>query len=251
MFQGSQYQKEISHLQSLNTITTKELVVAQLVHKNISKVLDEKTAEATVLQDQLTALKARPDQVKYITRVETRLQASPSLIVKELPASYTFKLENGLAVAAIENNVDSYHLTTFDLNFKSQIVVTDKKSSAHVEVSSSANPDEWISIPVSLTTIDTQKHVVLEPHIGIGIAASYPLNVSGALWSTFIHVPKGLDILGANVMANDHSVSFGMIPIAYNIGEPLPVLTNIWIAPSIGIDITGSPVGSIILGGKL
>jgi hypothetical protein len=247
----SNYKHELTSLNGLNAITTQQLVVEQTVHKNMIRLLEDKSAESIILKDQITALKSRPDQIKYVVRTETNLKAAPTITIKEIPNSYVFRLSNGLGVAAIENKQDHYDLKTYDLLFKGQAVITEKKTSASILVSSSEDPAKWIEVPVSLTTIDTQKHVFFEPHIGIGIAASYPLNVSGALWSTFIHFPNGLDLAGATILANDHSFSAGIIPVAYNIGKPLPVLTNIWIAPAIGVDLAGVPSGSLILGGKL
>lgn len=251
MWSTAKYKHELNSLSGLQTITAQQLDVELLVHKNVMRLLEDKSAEADLLKDQIASLKARPDQIKYVVRTETKIEAGPTVTLRELPESYTFRLGNGLGVAAIANKTDHYDLMTYDLNFKGQIVMTEKKSSGSIQMNSSESPDQWIEVPVSLTVIDTQARVTFEPHIGIGITAGYPWNVSGALWSTIVHFPKGIDVGGAALLGNDHSFQAGLIPIAYNVGEPLPVLTNIWVAPVATIDLTGSPGVSILVGGKL
>jgi hypothetical protein len=242
---------ELTDLSAMNEVTLQELDTERIEHTSALQLLKESDEYSNTLEQQITALKARPDQIKYVVRTETVLKAGPALTVKELPQSYTFRLDNGLAVAGIDNQEDHIDLLTYDLKLRGQVVMTEQKASVSVQANSSAEPDIWVEVPVELQAINTEKKTTIEPHVGIGIAAGYPWNVSGALWSTFIHFPNSIDLGGVAVLANENSLQAGIIPIAYNLGDPLPVLTNIWIAPVATINVQGQPGGSILLGGKL
>ena len=129
--------------------------------------------------------------------------------------------------------------------------MTASKTNVSVQASSSEAPDTWLEVPVELRVIETEKKITIEPHVGIGLATGYPWHVSAAFWTTVVHFPNSLDAGGAAVIANNHSLQFGLIPIAYNVGDPLPVLTNVWVAPMATIDLLGQPGASILIGGKL
>jgi hypothetical protein len=249
---SNKLQNDILELSSLTDITLQELDIERIEHKSALQLLDDQDTYAQILEQQVAALEARPGQIKYIVRTETILQAGPTVTVKEIPDGYyIFRLKNGLAVAAIDKQEKSYNLLTYDLSLRGQIVMADAKANVSIQASSSQDPTAWIEVPVDLRVIDTQKRTVLEPHVGIGITGQFPWDVSGAVWSTFVHLPKGLDLGGVALLANDHTVGVGLIPLAYNVGEPLPVLTNIWVAPMATINLQGQPGGGILLGGKL
>jgi hypothetical protein len=244
-------QRELDNVIALNEVTLQELDTERIEHTSALKLLEDDDEYTDTLLQQITDLKSRPDKIKYVVRTETILQAGPIVTVKEIPDDYTFRLKNGLAVAAIDKQEESYDLLTYDLSLRGQVVVTANKANVSVQASSSEQPDTWVEVPVELRLIETEKKVQIEPHIGLGVAAGYPWHVSASLWTTVVHFPDGLDVGGAAILANDHSLQAGLIPIAYNIGDPLPVLTNVWVAPMVTIDLSGEPGGSILIGGKL
>lgn len=243
-------EKDLSDLSSLTEITLKELDTERFEHKSAIDLLKSKDEYSVTLEQQIAALKARPDQIKYVVRTETILEAGPAITVKELPESYTFRLKNGLAVAAIKNKQDHIDLLTHDLTLRGQVALTENKASASIQASSSDEPENWIEVPVELQVIQTEKTITIEPHVGIGLAAGYPWNVSGTIWSTFVHFPNSIDLGGVAILANDQNLQMGLIPIAYNIGDPLPILTNTWVAPVATLNIEGQPGASLILGSK-
>lgn len=242
---------DLSALSSLHESSLKELDTEKVKHQSTISLLEEKNSYSSLLEQQISDLKVRPEKIKYIVRTETILESSPTITVKEIPPSYTFRLKNGLAVAGIENKIDHYDLLTYDLILKGQVAITDGKANATVHASSSEDPTKEIEVPVELTVINTEPRMTIEPHIGVALTAGYPWNVSGAIWSTFVHFPNSLDVGGVALMANDQNLSAGLIPVAYNIGTPMPVLTNVWVAPLATINILGQPGAAILLGGKL
>ena len=244
-------QQELDNVIALNEVTLEELDTERIEHQSALQLLQDGDEYSDTLLQQIADLKTRPDKIKYVVRTETILQAGPTVTVKEIPDDYTFRLKNGLAVAAIDKQEDSYDLLTYDVKLRGQVVMTASKTNVSVQASSSEAPDTWLEVPVELRVIETEKKITIEPHVGIGLATGYPWHVSAALWTTVVHFPNSLDAGGAAVIANNHSLQFGLIPIAYNVGDPLPVLTNVWVAPMATIDLLGQPGASILIGGKL
>lgn len=248
---NSKLESELADIVALNEMTLQELDTERIEHRSTIKLLQDSDIYTDTLEQQIVDLKAQPNQIKYVVRTETVIQAGPVITVREVPNDYIFRLKNGLAVAAIDKQDDEYDLLTYDLSLRGQIVMTDKKANVSIQASSSEAPDAWVEVPVELQVIQTEKTTMIEPHVGVGFTTGYPWHVSGALWSTFVHFPSGLDLGGIALLANDSSVQAGLIPVAYNIGNPLPILTNVWVAPMATINPQGQSGGSLLIGGKL
>lgn len=243
--------QELRTVYGSRDIALQELDTSRNDYSTVTKLLKEADNYSVILEQQIAALKTQPTKIKYVVRTETILESGPTVIVKQLPDNHTFRLNNGIAVAAIQKTETEFSLLTYDLSFRSQSVMTEKQTSLSFQASSSEAPDVWVEVPVTSTTINTQPRVLLEPHVGIGVAIGYPTIVSAGLWTTLVHLPKGLDFIGASIFADSSTAHIGVLPLAYNIGGPLPVLTNLWLSPVITFNIANGPGGSLLLGGKL
>lgn len=248
---NNQLQSRLDESLLSEEITLSELATERMDNANIYSLLEDSDLYAETLEQQISALESKPQKVKYVIRTEVVLTASPVVTVKEIPDDYTFRLSNGLAVAGIERQADTYDLVTYDLLYKGQLVVTEKQANVSVFVSSSEAPTDWKEVPVALTALSTEHKTTIEPHLGVAMAVQYPLDLSAGIWSTIVHTPKNVDIGGLTVLVDNDSATFGVIPLAYNLGAPLPLFTNIWLAPAVTIDTHASPGASLLLGAKL
>lgn len=238
----------------LNVTTERHLTeidTAKHKHQDLIAIMAANDATAQTIREELNELKAKPPQVKYIIRTETKLVAGETTTVKEIPPDYTFRLKNNLAVAGIRNQGSSFDLETYDLRLKGTLTVTEKGSAVSVVGNSSYEPDQWVEVPVELTVTDTQKRNIFEPNVGLGLAIGYPWSIGGEVYTTFIHPIEDIDLAGVGIIFFEDDIQLSAILGAYNIGGPLPVLTNTWLGLQGTIDLQGNPGGSLFLGGKI
>jgi len=85
------------------------------------------------------------------------------------------------------------------------------------------------------------------PHVSIGAYIGYQTREKPSLGGSL-----GISLMGYGLTENDLSwrflqlsfdisetIGFGIDPVMYNLGGPIPLISNLWISPHIGVDIEG------------
>lgn len=223
-------------------ITAEKLSVSRNKERNLTKVLSKAQSEDTRLREVIASLKARPADVRYIVRTETVLKPSEpkTVVVTELPPSHKFTLQDKLVVAEFETEGEEYRFLTHKLELRARMAISEDKTAISVEASTSADPEHWEEVEVSLEVDKISKVKPVEFNIGAGftlggggnIATSLPTpGVYGGLTLTFLHPKSDLDVLQFRIGTDGQSLAGGIDPVSINIGEHLPVLTDFWVAP--------------------
>lgn len=191
------------------------------------------------------------DRIKYVTKVETRLISSDPVYVSELPKEYYFKTKDNLVVASILPDNDSFALDTYDLDIVSNTVILDSQAVTSTTVTSSYDPDFTIRLPSKTQTFSLPVRKIFSPSIGLGVGLEVPsFEPNVLLWNTNIHL-KNFDLLGASVSASQGSFGFGIVPLAYNIGAPLPLFDNFWLGTDLHYSLANEQQLSLFLGAQL
>ena len=230
------------------------------VQKNKTSTLQSSLIKASKENEELleviTELKSKPAEIKYIIKTETVLVPAKDKETFPIPPDeYIFSLQDNLPVARFASEAGDYTFETYALKFKSDIVIAENNTAMLLQVQSSAQTDMWHDVPVELNVTKIQQpsevRKKFEPHIGLAAAGSAPsLDVSVDVFTTVWHPGKAVDIGGAYVGLNRSRAHVGALPIALNIGEPLPVLTDLWIAPGVSIDNNMNTNVDLLIGTK-
>lgn len=200
--------------------------------------------ENTHLIDLVADLRVKADKppvIKEIVITRTVIKPSePIYITPDLPEDYRFTLEPGLEVARFSQQDGKFSFETRELSVRNSIVIGEDKSTALLQIASSAEPDKYYEIPIDefeVRTINKDKKKV-KPDLSLAIRAG--LNetpqLTASLGLTFYHPTDCIDIGGVNISGNNQVFQAGVIPIAYNIGCHLPVFDDLWIITDAFID---------------
>ena len=244
----------ISQLLTDVEITHQQIEVERNQRRSLESVLNTAKADNNDLLQVIASLEARPPDIKYIVETEVVIKPSdPIIITPDLPQRHLFQLEDSITVARFEQVADTYEFETYPLKFKGDLAISEKKTAMLFQVESGAEPNVWHELPLDLTVThvkdDPRKKV--EPHIGLAVVGSVPtLDVSAAVWSTVWHPSETVDSMGVYVGFNSNRGSVGFIPVAFNIGEPLPVLTDLWLMPGVSVDTNLQTNVDLMIGTK-
>lgn len=228
--------------------------VATEKNKNTSllEAIDSAGVEKQTLLDTIASMKSKPSEVKYIIRTETKLVPEERVVtVKDLPPSHKYRWENGLVVAEFETSDGQYLLTTHDLTLRGTMVVGSKDTGLMLEGATSADPDRWETLPVDLKVEQIDSHKILELNVGLGLAASYPdPALHPSVFLSTVHPTKTLDVATIRLGSDGRTASLGVDVVSYNVGGPLPILTDIWVGAGPGINTNGVTQGTLTLSSK-
>jgi hypothetical protein len=241
--------EQLALLQSLE-YNTEELSIARVKTTTLSKVIKEAQTENLILHEIIAALENQAPKIKYIVKTETQLVAAePEIIYTTIPTKHQHVLDNGLVVADFLSNGKTYAFTTYDLQFRTTLVLADNKSVAKLEASSSFD-ETWYPTETTLEVSRVDDQQFFEPHIMVGLTTSVPpFNLQASLVSTLLHRNQW-DFVGIRLSGSQESFAIGLDPIYYNLGHDLPVLTDAWIGLGVSTDLYGQPSGSLTIGTK-
>ena len=249
--------RKLSDLLSSKEKLYEEVEVVRTRSSSLEKSIQQLSDENTELLDIVAQLQARPEKIRYVTVTETVIKSEdPVIETLDLPAEHVFLLRDDLAVARFSYDSDAtlpYTFETYDLTFRNSIVLSDENSSALLQVASSADPDNYIELPIdSLEVRSISDQPLFEPHIGVGLTLSASENpdLLGSIFLSFLHPHENVDVLGIRVAANGQTAQFGLDLAGYNIAAHIPVLTDFWVHGGVAVDINASPSGHLSLGTK-
>lgn len=250
-------------------IELQEIEVVRTRNSTLVKELERAGENRTILLDQIASLRSKPAKIKYITQVETVLVGEPIYITEELPESYLFRTEIGLPVAEFsvegENDAPEYVFDTADLKIKANLVIAERDSALSIRVESDLESGTEYEVPVDeLNVRHIKENKFFEPNILLGGSVSLGAAGAGAgpyVGIAFFHPKQEIDLvhlrLGttsgrtASGSGSSPRIAVGLDPVLFNVGEPLPVLTNMWIGAGATIDTSGTYSGTLSIGAKL
>jgi len=258
-------QRDMQALLEAHEVELREMEVVRNKNTSLRAALDTSSEANSVLMDQLAVLRERPAEVRYITKIETVVKGTTTMIVPELPADYTFQLEGGLPVAQFSVlDGPEYAFDTADISIKADLVIAENNSVLSLRMESDLEPGTEYEIPVeNLQVSKIREQPVFAPHLLVGAGAHLVLSggqpgLSGGphLAVNWFHPEAELrgtefDLVSTRIGAADGAATFGLDPLVVNVGDPLPVLTNLWIGLGPTIDTQGRWSGTLSVGGKL
>jgi hypothetical protein len=246
---GSNQNELIEQLGQAN----ESVVVEKNKNTTLLDAIENAGTEKQTLLDTIASMKSKPSEVKYIVHTVTKLVPEERVVtVKDLPASHTYSWDNGLVVAEFDTSDNQYTFTTHDLTLRGTMVVGNKDTGLLLEGSTSAHPDDWKALPVDLKVEQIpEPHKVLELNVGLGLAAMYPdPALHPSVFLSIIHPTKTFDVATIRIGSDGRTASAGLDVVSYNIGEPLPILTDVWVGAGPGINTNGAAQGAITLSSK-
>ena len=237
-------------------IALKEIKQTQNKNASLKKSLTSAEESNEELLDLVASLRARPPEVKYITKVETVIVSEPTLVTTELPNSHTFRMKNGLPVAEFTvADGPTYSFNTADLAVTADLVITEDSSAVSLRMASDLEPDSEYEIKVDkLNVTNTEEKRIFEPHITLGghvSANPVGFGTGPQLGVSFVHLRDDIDLVHAGVGITNGRANVRFEPFSYNVGKPIPVLTSLWLGAGVEINALGQLSGSLSLSGKL
>ena len=250
---------EIASLLKSHEIELQEIEVVRTRNTTLVKELEDAGSDREVLLDEIASLKSRPPEVRYITQVETVVVGEPTLIATELPESHVFRTQIGLPVAEFSVEGDEsqpkYLFDTADLRIKADLVIAERDSALSIRMESDLEPGTEYEVPVDeLNVANLQNRKFFEPNILIGAHVSGGPGGIGAgpqVGVSLLHPRDNLDLVQVRIGTTGGRANIGLDPVLYNLGEPLPILTNMWIGAGASVDTTGRFAGTLSVGAKL
>lgn len=214
-----------SHLETLTSGTPPKdytLVNNELV--NLKKQNKE-------LQDAINFYKEKKQEVKYIIKTETKLTGE-KIVYKTIPEEYIFKLNKEIPVAKF-SSTDKYKFETYDLIYKTYTVISEKDTLIKVTATSSAdNIERAIETTNSIVyeNKNSEENKIFKPNIMLGISANSNLNINATVGLSLLKSRNDLwRILMVETSFNKENINVGITPIQFNIGKPVPLVSNLWI----------------------
>ncbi|MCB9681843.1 MAG: hypothetical protein H6733_10250 [Alphaproteobacteria bacterium] len=223
---------------------------------SLQAALSAKDVEIGTLAALVTKLKDRPAEVRYLTRVETVLGASPMVTVPVdvLPDEHLF-VAGPLTVARFASQGGEATFETYDQRFVLDAALGDT-SSAFLLRGATSFDDQLHEIPVEVTTtrITPDPPKLLKVHLALGatvfggaVGQAPRVGVGASLTLPWMHPTPRVDVLtpratvGA-VASLDGVAGFtfrgGLDVVSYNLGREGSIVSDLWlgVGPSYGTD---------------
>lgn len=203
------------------------------------------------LQDTVNDLRKQGAKIVTVTQIKTVVEGGETVYVV-LPQEHVFTLANGLPVAHFEADKD-YTFTTYDLTFQADIVVTDKETGVKFTAKSSAG-DEVYQIPVDSVVTFVEPPVktsVFRPQIALvgGVSFPYTGPEVGVAVPLLVGPKDTVSWLAPMVTVSD-TVKVGVAPVMFNVGKPIPLIDDLWVAPAYQSNFL-EHYGTLVIGTKL
>lgn len=232
-FSQLQSQKAYDLLLGENTKKIEELSVTKNRVVSLKGLLSDKNDENAELKEIIKSYENRPKEIEYVVITETVFVGEENRY-PDLPNVYLYTFENGMPVAIFKVEEDDYLFKTFDISFSSTVVVSEDETAVLLKAKSSYDDVEHkIEIDdVSVNKVRDQK--LIEPHIQVSLTGSLNMvppsgDLSVSLSTPWLHPKPNLDILSPRISGNSSSFRAGIDFVSYNIGDELPVFTDLWL----------------------
>lgn len=245
-----QLKKNLNDAYSTNTELLEKNTLAKTEYKDLAAIYDDSRIEIDNLNSQLEALKKRPSEIKYVVRTETKILKENVYVTPELPKEYLFQNDEGLVFGRFAS-AEEYTFESFDIDLTAQLVMTERSNSLSLKGTSSYDNKE-IELPVELTVIkqEQKEDQLLQPNLHLGLTASFPPGAYGTLGVSLLQY-KDFRFLGLNANLSSNDVIGSFDPVMYNIGQPLPLVDDLYISAGVGAGIKYQPVGTITISTQL
>ena len=213
--------------------SVEELEVSRNQVKSLRSVITESSEEAERLKEIIRDYENRPEEIRYIVQTETVIVGNEE-VTTEIPPDHLFRFGNGLAVSRFMSTEEGYSFTTFDITFETTTVISEDETAISLSAISSHEPQVRYQIPVTSEVVRVREHKIFEPHILMGATASFdPKPIGGdltaSLYVSLFHPTENIDLLSPRISFNSNSFRIGADIISYNIGDPLPIVTDLWV----------------------
>lgn len=215
-------------------ITNEHIQVERIQKANLEEALTRALSENNDLAQAIASLRDKPEEIRYITKIETVLvPAEPVVTVQELPKEHFFKVQENIVVASFHQEQPGYTFKTYELNFDGNLVIARRQAGMHLRVRSSFDPEVSAEVPVDLQVEfieDPQVKKIFVPEISLGVtASSIDSKIAPSLMLSTFRPWQNVNLGNVRVSPRGDSFRVGVDPISYNVGQHLPVLNNIWV----------------------
>ena len=219
--------------------SVEELEVANNKVRSLSSVISDKSEEAEKLKEIIRDYENRPAEIRYIVKTETILVGNQETTT-EIPPNHLFRFNNGLPVSRFATTEEGYSFSTFDVTFETTTIISEDQTAISLSAISSYEPDVRYPIPVSSKVVRVREHKIFEPPLLVGATGSFDLgpvggDLSASLYTSLFHITENIDLVSPRISFNNDSLRIGIDLISYNIGDPLPIATDLWV----GLGVSG------------
>jgi hypothetical protein len=174
--------------------------------------------------------------------------AGETITTPILPATHTYFLADKIPVADFSQQDGQYTFTTHSLEFATDVVVSRKETLTNLYVTSDKDGvRHQLPHTVSVTKIDDWKPI--SPQLQLSGTITYPVDAGISLQAPIIHLSRTTDILVPRVFVGQQ-FGVGLDLVNYNLGSPIPVLQDTWIAGGIQTNLQQPFIG-LSIGTKL
>jgi len=250
-------EKQVEDLLRGIEVTHKEFESTRNKNTTLVAALKKAGDESTVLKEQIVSLQDKPSEIKYIMHSETILEGAPAVTSAE-PTDYVFRFSNGLPVAAFEAADAGFQYNVASLTLNASLVISQNQSVMSLIAISDMEPDKQYELPIEeLHVQHIQERKLFNPNLillGSRNFGSSPITHVG-LSAVLLHPRADLSLVGLRLSAPSGSDGLdpilGFDPIYYNIGDRLPVITNLWVGAGVSTTLDGAVSPTLSIGGKL
>jgi hypothetical protein len=224
----------------LSQETSEFVTEADTERMDLEDLLQTAQEDNLFLKEALSGMKpVEVERIRYVIQTKTVTQGTV-LEYQTLPGSHLF-YSGTLPVAYFEAQKESYLFQSADLTFNTTVIVGPDKSRVELVAASSLAPQRYFPLKTeSLTVYETEDRTIWEPNVAIGASYSVPrMEPALSLMVPFFHPWPEWDMAVPRLSVGE-DLYVGLDAASYNVGEPLPVFTDLWI--STGASVT--PLGA-------
>lgn len=200
--------------------------------------LDDKTSEAAVLAELVKKLKSRPREVEVVIQVEKVFVPGPVVripVPSDMERHELIRWDDETPVAKVDISKGELVAKACKLEFNLREVHA-KKDSSFVLFARSGCDDvlrDTEITDVHVTRIDEEKPKLFSPRLGIGLTGGATIPeadpiLGASLYLELLHPTKDLALITPQLTVGT-VVAGGLNVIGYNIGEPLPLVDDLWL----------------------
>lgn len=234
------------------TVAPEETKIPEIIAVDLSETVTLRDEIKRLKEENSELLKSvKKSQVRSVVRV-TAESPEPTVIFqsKFIPDHYSYKIGDVTIAEFDAEENEGYRFTTHKIMIGGTVLVGSDTSSSQITMSSDYG-DQTVILPSTLEVTKIKERVrVIDPQVQLGVYTEIPLDVGGLVSIPFIHPTNDIDILSPTVLVGEN-LSFGIQGISYNVGKPIPILTNVWTSAGASMDLDGKVSGFLSIGAKL
>lgn len=180
------------------------------------------------------------------------------VIIREVPVDVfpedfhdLIRWPDGTPVASVDYEAGTLSSRSCELALRLRAALGDTDSSFILLTNSGCEDDSPArEIPITdvyLTQRVPEKLKILEVKLGLGVVAGVDINnvqplFEGALYMEWLHAHENVTLLAPQIGFGTH-LSGGVNVIGYNVGDPLPLVEDLWLHGGVGV---GAPVDDLV-----